>query len=63
MSVNSLKSHTAFVTLDVQRAGVAYTGGNPAFLKRLSDTSLNEPFLAAQCLHAITHPADCGAPA
>jgi nicotinamidase-related amidase len=37
MSVDSLKSHTALVVMDVQRTTVAYTGEDQAFLKRLSN--------------------------
>src|SRR5260370_35135389 len=37
MSVDSLKSHTALVEMDVQRTTVAYIGEDQAFLKRLSN--------------------------
>jgi nicotinamidase-related amidase len=37
MSADSLKSHPAFVVMDVQRAALAYTGEDSAFLKRLSN--------------------------
>jgi nicotinamidase-related amidase len=37
MSGDSLKSHTALLVMDVQRAAIAYTGEDSAFLKRLSN--------------------------
>ena len=37
MSVDSVKRHAALVVMDIQRAALAYTGEDPAFLKRLSN--------------------------
>lgn len=37
MSGTSLKSQTAFIVMDIQRAALAYTGEEPAFLQRLSN--------------------------
>jgi nicotinamidase-related amidase len=37
MSETSLKSQTAFIVMDIQRAALAYTGEDAAFLKRLSN--------------------------
>ena len=37
MAEDKTKSHDALVVMDVQRAALAYTGEDPAFLKRLSN--------------------------
>ena len=36
MSEDNANKHTAFVVMDIQSAALAYTGEDPAFLKRLS---------------------------
>lgn len=55
MLIRSSKSHTAFVALDVQRAGVAYTGENPAFLKRLSDAIATARKAGMSVIHVMAH--------
>src|SRR5258706_12721428 len=51
MSGASLKSHTALVVMDVQRAAIAYTGEDSAFLKRLSNAIATARKVGMRVIH------------
>ncbi len=55
MSGQEKRGNTALVLLDIQHAGVAYTGENPAFLKRLSDTVATAREADISVIHVMVH--------
>ena len=55
MLVDSLKSHTALVVLDVQRAGIAYTGEDAALLNHLSSAVATARKAGISVIHVMAH--------
>ena len=55
MPTDSLKKHTAFLVMDVQRAAVAHIGEDQAFLERLSKAIATARKAGISVIHVMVH--------